>query len=65
MAGYIGDVTMILWRNTATNKFVSYTPTQPVNSPTNISVEGGKGYIIVMRVKKEVIFEGRAWQNTL
>ena len=65
LSAYIGDVTMIVWHNPAKGEFVSYLPTQPVNSPTNTVVEGGRGYIVLMKTPKQVTFEGEAWENTV
>ncbi len=62
-AAYIGDVSLIVWHNPDTSEFVSYVPPS-VNIPANTVVEGGRGYIVVMKTPKEVVFEGIAWENT-
>ena len=63
LAAYIGDVSLIVWHNPDTSEFVSYVPPS-VNIPANTVVEGGRGYIVVMKTPKEVVFEGIAWENT-
>jgi len=58
------DATMVIWYDTEKAKFVNYMPTFPEDSPSNTTVKGGTGYIIMMRKAKTVKFEGKAWEKT-
>jgi len=40
------------------DKFISYLPTFPDDSPANATVKPNEGYIVVMKAEKEVEFEG-------
>ncbi|MBM3240476.1 T9SS type A sorting domain-containing protein [Candidatus Poribacteria bacterium] len=64
LATYIGkNVNMIIWYDTALGKFVTWMPTFPVTSPANKIVNGGEGYIVVMKTAVDVTFKGKAWEN--
>jgi hypothetical protein len=67
LAEYIGrgDVSMIIWYDDTRRKFVSYMPHFPDDSPANAPVECGAGYIIVMKVEKELIFEGNPCKDEI
>ena len=67
LAEFIGleAVSFIVWYDKATNKFRTYMPNFPADSPANIPVQGGEGYIIVMLKPKTVSFTGLAWGNEL
>jgi F420-0:gamma-glutamyl ligase-like protein len=62
LANFIGsEVTMIISYDRTAGKFVTYMPAVPETSPTNVIVEGGVGYIVMMKAAKNVTFTGEAW----
>jgi len=63
LAEYVGDVNLIVSYNTEEKKFDSFLPSTPEDSPTNVEVEEGKGYLIMMREEKDVTFTGTSWSE--
>jgi hypothetical protein len=65
LAEYIGlaDVSMIIFRDEEKGKFVTWKPEFPEESPINAPVEGGKGYIVIMKSPREVTFTGSGWDG--
>jgi hypothetical protein len=64
LAHFIGaEVTMIISYDTVAQKFLTYKPTFPETSPTNVAVKGGVGYIVMMKKAKSVTCTGEAWEN--
>jgi hypothetical protein len=62
LAKFIGpQVAMIISYDTVAKKFVSHLATFPDNSPTNVEVKGGVGYIVMMTAAKNVTFTGESW----
>jgi hypothetical protein len=65
LASHIGrDVRTIFAKDRANGRFVKYESNAPGNSPTNLPVEAGMGYIVVMTAPAAVTFAGDAWQNS-
>ena len=60
LAAQIGkdNLSMIIRYDYTQDKFVSYLPTFPDDSPANAVVQQGEGYIVVMKVEKKVEFDG-------
>jgi hypothetical protein len=50
--------------DTAEKKFVTYTPLSE-GAPIDVPVEGGKGYIAMMKAPARVTFEGVAWDGSV
>jgi len=67
LAEHIGkdNLSMIMRYDYTQGKFTSYLPTFPDNSPANVIVQCGMGYIVLMKVEKEIVFEGRACQDEI
>jgi hypothetical protein len=51
------NVSMIIRYDYTQDKFISYLPTFPKDSPANVVVQPGEGYIVVMKTEKKVEFE--------
>ena len=56
-------VSFIVWYDTETSRFAAYMPDSPVGAPTNTSVVGGMGYLVVMKDARDIVFEGVAWRD--
>jgi len=67
LAEHIGkdSLSMIIRYDNAQNKFISYLPTFPDGSPANALVQCGEGYVVVMKVEKEVVFEGNPCESEI
>jgi hypothetical protein len=59
------EAAMIIWYDKAEAKFRSFIPSFREASPTNTTVKGGEGYILVMTDTKAVTYEGKAWQRVI
>ncbi|MBC8233453.1 right-handed parallel beta-helix repeat-containing protein [bacterium] len=59
LAEHIGkeNLSMIIRYDYTQDKFISYLPTFPKDSPANAVVQPSEGYIVVMKAEKEVEFE--------
>jgi hypothetical protein len=57
------DLTMVISYDTKAKKFVTFMPTFPLESPANVAVAGGTGYIVVMKAPKSIGFEGESWAS--
>jgi len=65
LAKFIGEeLSFIVWHDKNANRFISYFPDFPLDSPANKEVLGEDGYIVFMRAAKTVTFTGIAWSNT-
>jgi len=61
---FIGaDATMIIVYDKDAKKFVTYMPHFPPTSRANTVVQGGDGYIIMMKAPATVTFTGKAWDG--
>jgi len=56
------SATTVISYNTAKDKFVPFVP--EVFSGDGFLIEGGKGYIVNLLEKKDVVFTGTGWSNT-
>ncbi|MBM3236973.1 T9SS type A sorting domain-containing protein [Candidatus Poribacteria bacterium] len=61
---FIGSsATMIIRYDKAEKKFLTYMPNFPETSPANTVVQGGEGYIVMMKEPAGVTFTGTAWDG--
>jgi len=67
LAEYIGkeNLSMIIRYDDTRRRFISYLPAFPDDAPANSPVECGMGYIVVMKMAKEVVFEGNACKDEI
>jgi hypothetical protein len=65
LAEHIGikAISFIVCYDKGQNNFINYMPDFPKNSPANLTVQGGAGYMIVMKELRTVSFTGTAWGN--
>ncbi len=61
LAEHIGkdNLAMIIRYDYTQDKFISYLPTFPDDSPANTTVKANEGYIVVMKADQEVEFEAK------
>ena len=61
---FIGSsATMIIRYDKSSKKFVTYMPHFPETSPANAVVQGGEGYVIMMKEPASMTFTGKAWDG--
>ena len=66
LMSFIGkDATIVISYDKVSKKFVNHMPTFPKTSPSNTVVQGGEGYIVMMKAPADVVFTGTAWENTI
>jgi sugar lactone lactonase YvrE len=66
LAAHIGEeVVSIVIYSTEDSRAFCYLPGFPENNPTNVSVKGSEGYIVVMSEAKSVTFQGTAWEGAV
>ena len=53
-------VTLVVYLDTETGKFKSVTP----QTASEVTVQGGAGYIVIAQTEATATFEGKAWANT-
>ena len=56
---------MIIGYDQISTKFGAYMPYFPETSPLNTLIQGGKGYIVIMKAPTTVTFTGRAWDGKM
>jgi hypothetical protein len=57
------NVVMIIWRDIKNDKYVTYMPHFPQDSPANKPIKPGEGYIVIMKGSATVTFEGTPWED--